>query len=170
MGAILRIARPEGRATRQMRAIGPRRVWRALPGDLLGFAVLVGCRVERRPRRVAVLDGERRLMCVASVVQDPRLGRFLDAVPLQPRAVTLGRYVLARDPLDESTVRHELEHVRQWSALGPLFLPGYLAASLGAVLRGGHRYRDNRFERAARAREAAFPVEEATEASFDLPG
>jgi hypothetical protein len=145
-------------------------MWRALPGDLLGFVVLAGCRVERRPRPVPVIGEDCRLVGMAAVVEDPRLGRFLDAVLLRPTAMTLGRYVLARETLAEPTVRHELEHARQWAALGPLFLPAYVAASAGAVLRGGDRYRDNRFERAARVREAARPGEEPATARFDDPG
>lgn len=136
-----------------------RRSWRVLPGDLLGLVVLGVLRIERRPRRVAVLDDQRRLVCTAALVEDARLGRFLDAVPLRPRAMTLGRYVLARRPLDEATVRHELEHVRQWAVLGPLFLPAYLATSVEAIIRRGDPYLDNRLERAARARGAAGPTE-----------
>ena len=51
-------------------------------------------------------------------------------------------------------MRHELEHVGQWTRLGPLFLPVYGAASFIAILAGRHRYLDNIFEIAARARES----------------
>jgi len=57
--------------------------------------------------------------------------------------------VLAREPLSDAVVAHEAEHVRQWTALGPLYLPAYLAASAEAALRGGDSYRANRFEAAA---------------------
>jgi hypothetical protein len=58
--------------------------------------------------------------------------------------------VLAVDALDESTLDHELVHVRQYERWGFLFFPLYLAGSLRALLRGGHAYRDNPFEIAAR--------------------
>ena len=76
-----------------------------------------------------------------------------DPVPLKPYAQTLGRYVLSREPLPDGTIRHELEHVDQWTRLGPLFLPVYGAASFIAIIAGRNRYLDNIFEIAARARE-----------------
>ena len=120
-----------------------RAAWRALPGDLIGRAVL---RLARVPvtRRVAV-DGVGRV----DLAEDPRLGRWLDAIPRTPTAMTFGRIVLAREPLSDAVVAHEAEHVRQWTALGPLYLPAYLAASAEAALRGGDSYRANRFEAAA---------------------
>jgi hypothetical protein len=111
-GRILRIARQEGWTIVDIGARALRDLWRAIPGDLLGIALLAGCGVERRPRSVPVLDDEDRLVCVGLVVEDPRLGRVLDAVALRPVAMTFGRHVLARRSLPESTVRHELEHVR----------------------------------------------------------
>jgi hypothetical protein len=120
-----------------------RAAWRALPGDLTGRAVLAlaGVGVTRR----LAVDGIGRV----DLAEDRRLGRWLDAVPRTPTAMTFGRVVLAREPLSAELVAHESEHVRQWSVLGPLFLPIYLAASIEAVLRGGDRYRANRLEEAA---------------------
>ena len=120
-----------------------RAAWRALPGDLIGRAVL---RLARVPvtRRVAV-DGVGRV----DLAEDPRLGRWLDAIPRTPTAMTFGRIVLAREPLSDAVVAHEAEHVRQWTALGPLYLPAYLAASAEAALGGGDSYHANRFEAAA---------------------
>jgi hypothetical protein len=66
------------------------------------------------------------------------------------RAITFGHVVLAVDELDEKTLVHELEHVRQYERAGPLYGPLYLLASLSAAARGKHYYRDNRFEVAAR--------------------
>ncbi len=66
------------------------------------------------------------------------------------RAITFGHVVLSVDELDVATFEHELVHVRQYEAWGVLFFPAYAAASLVAVLRGGHLYRDNVFEKAAR--------------------
>jgi hypothetical protein len=65
------------------------------------------------------------------------------------RAITLGHVVLSVDVLDEPTLHHELVHVRQFERWGPLFIPLYLLASVWALARGGHVYRDNRFERDA---------------------
>ncbi len=92
------------------------------------------------------------------VVEDPRTALYLDNVPLRPYAQTLGTYILAREPLSEGTLRHEVEHVRQWRRLGPLFLAAYGLESMRVILNGGHRYFDNRFEVAARAAERVAPV------------
>ncbi len=67
-------------------------------------------------------------------------------------ALTLGHVVLARDQACANDTRaHERAHVRQCERWGPFFLPAYLAASVWAALRGGNFYRDNWFEREARA-------------------
>jgi len=75
-------------------------------------------------------------------------------VPLRggATAITLGHVVLGRDvrALDE-TREHERVHVQQYERWGPLFVPAYLAASVWAVMRGGHFYFDNVFEREAMA-------------------
>lgn len=68
-------------------------------------------------------------------------------------AIALGRHVIAWRSLDDRELAHELEHVRQWQRHGWLFPLVYLAGSLGAWRAGGHPYRDNPFE--AAAREAA---------------
>lgn len=62
------------------------------------------------------------------------------------RAISLGHVVLAVDELDDATFRHELVHVGQFEKWGPALLLAYPTASLLARLRGGHHYRDNRFE------------------------
>jgi hypothetical protein len=75
-------------------------------------------------------------------------------VPHGAAAVTLGHTVLARDDRCLARFRrHEHEHVAQYERWGPFFLPAYFAASLAAIMRGGHPYRDNAFEVAARAAE-----------------
>ena len=66
------------------------------------------------------------------------------------RAITFGHVVLAVDELDDGVLAHELVHVRQYERWGPAYVPLYLAASLAALLRGGHAYRDNAFEAEAR--------------------
>ena len=70
------------------------------------------------------------------------------------RAITFGHVVLCVDRIDDRIQNHELEHVRQYERWGPFFIPAYLAASLTAASRGGHPYRDNPFEAAARRSEA----------------
>lgn len=58
-------------------------------------------------------------------------------------AITFGRVVITTGPLTEELLAHELEHVRQYERLGPLFIPLYLWEQ---ARRG---YRRNRFEQAA---------------------
>ena len=65
-------------------------------------------------------------------------------------AITFGHVILSVSDTSESLLRHELVHVRQYEAWGPLFVPAYLAAALWARIRGGSAYRDNAFEVAAR--------------------
>ena len=66
-------------------------------------------------------------------------------------AITFGHVVLSvKEPLADDVLEHELVHVRQYERWGPFFGPLYWWESLRAVLRGGHFYRDNRFEVEAR--------------------
>lgn len=65
-------------------------------------------------------------------------------------AITVGRHVISWRPLDGAELQHELTHVEQWQRHGLLFPVNYWLASLRALREGGHWYRDNRFERAAR--------------------
>jgi vacuolar iron transporter family protein len=68
-------------------------------------------------------------------------------------AMTLGHVIIGRDPACLDDCRdHELVHVRQVEAWGPLFLPAYVVASGWAWWRGGHYYLDNGFEVDARRR------------------
>lgn len=68
-------------------------------------------------------------------------------------AMTLGHVIIGRDPACLDSCRaHELVHVRQVEAWGPLFLPAYVAASVWARGRGRHYYLDNWFEVDARRR------------------
>lgn len=66
-------------------------------------------------------------------------------------AISLGRHVIAWRDLEGGELEHELEHVRQWQRHGWAFPIAYAVASLSARRRGGHWYRDNRFEVEARA-------------------
>ena len=122
------------------------RAWKALPGDLLGLIVMRGSGIAAPNRTVDAGD------VTALVVEDPRVGRYLDLGLIPIHAQTLGRYVFCRGPLDDRTLAHECEHIRQWQRWGPLYLALYFGSSGFAFLSGRHAYRDNRFETAARAR------------------
>jgi hypothetical protein len=147
----VRPARPGGRssACAAARAVAfARAAWRAIPGDLLGRLVvrMAGVGITRR----VDVEGVGRV----DLAEDPRLGRWLDRVPRRPTAMTFGCVVVARARLPEALVRHEAEHVAQWAALGPLFLPVYLADSIRAAASGADRYRANGLEARAFAAEA----------------
>lgn len=74
--------------------------------------------------------------------------------PFGVTAITLGHVILGCDAATLGRLRaHEQVHVRQYERWGPLFVPAYLLNSLWQALRGRHPYRDNGFERAARAGE-----------------
>jgi hypothetical protein len=66
-------------------------------------------------------------------------------------AITLGRHIFAWRQMRADELAHELEHVRQWNALGWRFPIAYFAASLRARRAGEQWYADNRFEKEARA-------------------
>jgi hypothetical protein len=125
-----------------------REAWRAFPGDLMALLVMRACAI-REPSRRVWAGGVS-----AVLVEHPRTAHYLDHQWIPVHAQTLGRYVFARSELSPEIVDHELEHVRQWQRLGPLFLPAYVASSGWALLRRRDPYRANRFEVAARAREA----------------
>lgn len=106
----------------------------AAPVSVVGF--LLAPFFDRR----AVVDGV--LVCEGA--------RWPRRLGWRYRAITFGHVVLSVDSLDAGTLAHELAHVGQYERWGPLLPPAYLAASLWAVLRGRHYYRDNTFEIAAR--------------------
>lgn len=139
--AAIRLAR---HPTRILGMLG--HAWRALPGDLLGLAVMQGCGISS-PSRVVESEGVSVVL-----VENPRVGRYLAAQAMPIHAQTLGRYVFARSRIPEHTLEHEIEHVRQWRRLGPLYLPLYFGSSAAALLRGRRPYWDNPFEAAARSR------------------
>lgn len=119
------------------------RVW-ALPGTLLGLPLTPLFRTRRLARGVLLCEGARW----------PR------ALGFRYVAMTLGHVVLSVDaPIPPEVVAHEMVHVRQWERWGPAMIVAYPLGSLVAVLRGGHHYRDNPFERNARqeANSAFFP-------------
>jgi hypothetical protein len=133
-----------------------RAAWIALPGDLMARLVIWACGITAPGRAVFTAPGTGRAGgpggVAAVVIEDPAAAHYLDHGWIPIHAQTLGRYVFARGPLDDRTVAHELEHVRQWQRLGPLFLPAYIAATGAAILRRRPAYWANRYEVAARAR------------------
>lgn len=71
-------------------------------------------------------------------------------------AITLGHVVVGVSLAALTATRaHERAHVRQFERWGLLLLILYPLAGLAAWVRGGHPYRDNLFEREARAAETA---------------
>ena len=69
-------------------------------------------------------------------------------------AITLGHVVVGVSVEALAATRvHERVHVRQFEQWGVLFLLAYPLAGIVAWIRGGDPYRDNRFEREARAAE-----------------
>lgn len=136
---------------RQMRGLlsGPgrlRRLWRLLPGDLLGRLVMLGCGIPA-PTRLHD-DGDVQ----ALLVEDPRVRLWFRAHAIPVHAQTLGHYVFSLGRVPGHTLAHECEHIRQWERFGPLFLPLYFGSSAAAFFRGRRPYWDNAFEAAARTR------------------
>lgn len=121
----------------------------AAPNTVLGLAlVALACCTGGRARV------ERGVLEAHGGMLPALLGRLL--APHGAAAVTLGHAVLGCDARCLARYRdHEHEHVAQYERWGPFFLPAYFAASLGTLARGGHPYRDNPFEVAARAAERA---------------
>jgi hypothetical protein len=122
-----------------MTSMGALRMFRILwaaPNSLIGIAFGLFFRRWRFARGVLLAEGAE---------WPRRLGwRY--------SAITMGHVVLSvKEPISEAVLEHELVHVRQYETFGPFFLPLYWAASLAAIVRGRHFYRDNLFEARARA-------------------
>ena len=124
----------------------------ALPTTLLGILLA----------SLAVVGGRVRVVAGVIEAHGPWLRWTLRAcVPLHggAAAITFGHVVLAQDQHALDTTRaHERVHVRQYERWGPLFLPAYVAASIFAIVTGGHYYFDNAFEREAFARQHLPPL------------
>jgi hypothetical protein len=105
-------------------------VW-TLPNTLLG--VIAGGLTFQRPR----LHG-------GALVFDRR-ARGLTAVmrTLNRTAMTVGYVIVSSAPVEDTLLRHEQHHIRQYTQWGPFFIPAYL---LLAVRYG---YRRHPFEIAA---------------------
>ena len=119
-----------------------RYLW-AGPTTLIGIALAIA---SLRRGHVAIVDG-------VIEAHSPFLNRALASLTPLARgadAMTLGHVVIGRDAHAlELSRTHERVHVRQYESWGPLFVPAYLLAGLWALLRGGHPYFDNKFEREA---------------------
>jgi hypothetical protein len=86
------------------------------------------------------------------------LQRWIARLPRGCRfaAITFGHVVICIDESTAADVRaHERVHIGQYERWGVLFFPLYLGSSLVQYLRGRDPYRDNRFEREARAQAGA---------------
>lgn len=130
-----------------------RYIW-ALPNTVLGMFLLP----------LAMLFGGtiRRVAGVVEIHGAGSAWMLRNLVPLKggAAAITLGHIVFGRDESGLARYRaHERVHVRQCERWGPLFIPAYLTAGLAAFVQGGHAYRDNYFERQARAGEAPDPAD-----------
>jgi hypothetical protein len=104
-------------------------IW-ALPCTLVGLVVALVCLPKGLPRWH---DGAIELPV-----------RY--CIPRFAIAQTWGFLILHREDYRRSIRIHEGVHVRQYLALGPLFLILYPLASLLAVMRGDDAYRGNWFE------------------------
>jgi len=116
----------------------------ALPTTLVGAVFVAAAAVTGG--RAAIVDG---VLEAHGGVLDLVLRRL---VPLRggASAMALGHVVVARNAgCLERTRAHERAHVRQAERWGVFFIPAYFVSSLVAAVRGGHYYRDNRFERDA---------------------
>jgi len=114
---------------------------------------------------VGLALGVVALLCGASVrVRSGALefggGRIWGVLTRCPRpvsfcAITFGHVILGVDHATLDTVRpHEQVHIRQYERWGLLFIPAYLLSSLAQLVRRRDPYRDNFFEREARAKAA----------------
>jgi len=146
MAIIAPLARP---LSEVLRRPAVRDAMLLLPGSLMGRLVMRASGIGEPTRVLRYADvGDVYL------VEDRRLGRYLDTAPVRPFAQTLGRYVLARETIPDDLIRHEVEHVRQYARLGPFYLAAYGIASGVALLAGRDAYRYNVFEIAAAERQA----------------
>ena len=119
-----------------------RYLW-AGPTTLIGLVLAVA---SLRRGHVAIVDG-------VIEAHSPFLRRALASLPPLGHgadAITLGHVVIGRDARALDWTRaHERVHVRQYERWGPLFVPAYFLAGIWALMRGGHPYFDNPFEREA---------------------
>ena len=116
-------------------------VWTS-PNTLIG--VLVGLLTFQRPR---VAHG---------LLLFDRVPRGLTTVMLRATtalAMTIGFVVISAGTVEGALLAHERQHVRQYCAWGPLFIPVYLLARDRATATGGTRWSVAAQRAAARSRD-----------------
>ncbi len=92
-------------------------IW-TLPNTLLGLVLgLLTFQAPRLEEGLVLFD--RRARGLTWVM--PRLGRS---------AMTVGLVILSSKPLDRRLLAHERQHVRQYLAWGPLFIPLYFLLAI----------------------------------------
>ena len=119
----------------------------ALPNSLLGLAA--GLLMLAAGGRARVIEG-------ALEFGGGAIGRALidRQPPFRFRAMTLGHVIVGASAEDLDAARpHEQVHVRQYERWGPFFLPAYLLSCAWQLACGRSGYRDNYFERQARAHD-----------------
>ena len=123
----------------------------ALPLTLFGFCLALCTGIFDRKQRFIVIKNAQT--AIVFIVYGAILQALLKRHPFgNMQAVSVGCCILAQDAdCARSSLVHELVHVQQALRWGLLFPIAYLLASLWAWARGGHMYRDNRFEVAAYA-------------------
>jgi hypothetical protein len=129
-----------------IQALQPRILWRcvwAAPATAIGLALAgIAC----------LLGATARIEQGVLEVAGGRLAKGIDFLPCSMRilAITFGHVVLGVSHGGLAEARdHEHAHVRQYERWGVLFFPLYLGSSGAQLLRGGHPYHDNAFERQA---------------------
>ena len=116
-----------------------RTAW-ALPGTLIGLLLGVASR------------GRWRIDDGTVIVESERgFARFLRRRGY--RAITFGQVIVSHGALSDRLRSHERVHVWQWTRGGPVFALLYGAEAVRCLLLRRPVYRDNVFERQARALE-----------------
>ena len=126
------------------RVVAGLRVLWALPGTLIGLAAGFGSLVKpRSDEGTLVFESTRGF-----------------AAFLKKRgyaAITFGQVITCHGTLTPGLRTHERVHVWQWTRGGPVFAVLYVLEGLRCVLLRRKVYRDNLFERQARAAERRTP-------------
>lgn len=114
-------------------------VW-ALPGTIVGLLLALASRGS-----VRIDDGTIVVESVGGFAALLNRGGY--------RAVTFGQVIVSYGALTERLRRHERVHVWQWTRGGVVFAVLYLLEAVRCLTLGRKVYRDNVFERQARAAE-----------------
>jgi hypothetical protein len=123
------------------RLLSPLHLLWALPGTVIGLALgFASLTTPRLDEGVLVFESERGF---AGLLK--RRGYT---------AITFGQVITCHGPLSAGLRTHERVHVWQWTRGGPVFAALYLLEGLRCLVLRRKVYRDNLFERQARAAEA----------------